>query len=122
MVQYDFEKLWLLCYGNSELMVKAFKRLVNGEIGYGTLKGQDFIVNPTVITRNTHNLTYQQLAEYLGILALRPLHYYKQTGYIDLDMARVPSWIPATIVKKHPLISIDKSILKFKEETKLCQD
>ncbi len=116
MILYDFEKLWLLAMGNSELIVKAFKRLVNSEAGYENLKGTDFIVNPRVITHNTHNLTYQQLAEYLGILAMRPLQYYQQDGYIDLDMARVPSWVPASIVKSNPLIKISKTKLKFIQE------
>lgn len=122
MILYDFEKLWLLAMGNSELIVKAFKRLVNGESGYEHLKGQDFIVNPRVVTHNTHNLTNQQLAEYLGILAMRPLHYYYQDGYIDLDMTRVPSWVPASIVKSNPLIKIKQAKLKFIQEIKLCQD
>lgn len=122
MVQYDFEKLWLLAMGNSTLIVKAFKRLVNGEEGYEHLKGTSFILNPTVVTNNTHNLTNQQLAEYLGILALRPLHYYNQDGYIDLDMARVPSWVTASVVKSIPLIKIHNTKLKFLEENKICQD
>ena len=108
--------------GNSDLIVKAFKRLVNGESGYENLKGQDFIVNPRVVTHNTRNLTNQQLAEYLGILAMRPLQYYHQDGYIDLDMARVPSWVPASIVKSNPLINITQAKLKFIEEITLCQD
>lgn len=116
MITYDFEKLWILALGNSELIVEAFKRLVNGEPGYEKLKGQDFIINPRVVTHNTHNLTNQQLAEYLGLLAMRPLHYYKQGGYKDLEMARVPSWIHANIVKSNPLIQVIKTELKFIEE------
>ncbi|BAV81270.1 hypothetical protein [Vibrio phage VCPH] len=122
MIQYSYEKLWLLSFGNAEVLVKAFKKLYDGEPGYEVLKGDDFIVNPSVIIDNPYRLTYQQLAEYLGILALRPLIHFKQFGYTDLDMARVPSWVSASIVKTNPLIVINQSKLIFKEENIICQD
>lgn len=122
MVRYDYEKLWLLSFGNAELIVKAFIKLAQGAATYGVLRGDDFIVNERTIIDNPHKLTYQQLAEYLGILALRPLQHYSLHGYTDLDMARVPSWVSASIVKTHPLIEIKQSKLIFIEETICHQD
>lgn len=122
MIQFSYEKLWLLSFGNAEVLIKAFKKLHDGESGYEVLKGSNFIVNPSVVIDNPYRLTNQQLAEYLGILALRPLAHYKLHGYTDLDMARVPAWVSASIVKTHPLITIKQSKLIFKEENTICQD
>ncbi|CAL9971261.1 hypothetical protein VPHD51_0034 [Vibrio phage D51] len=121
MLFYSYDKLWTLAFGNAELIVKAFTKLYFKEEGYACLAGNDFIVNPSVIVMNKYNLTYQQRAEYLGLLALRPYSSYHQNGYTDLDMARIPNWVSAAVVKEHPLIEIYKSKLIFKEEN-ICQD
>ena len=121
MLFYSYENLWTLAFGNAELIVKAFTKLYNKEEGYACLTGTDFIVNPKVIVTNKYNLTYQQRAEYLGMLALRPYSAYLQNGYTDLDMARIPDWVSAAVVREHPLIEINKSKLIFKEEN-ICQD
>lgn len=120
MVKYNYEKLWLLSFGNAELIVKAFTKLAQGAKTYEALRGDNFIVNERIVIDNPYKLTYQQLAEYLGILALRPLQHYSLHGYTDLDMARVPSWVSASIVKTNPLIEIKQSKLIFIEET-ICQ-
>lgn len=122
MVKYDYEKLWLLSFGNAELIVKAFTKLAQGAATYECLKGDDYIVNERIVIDNPHKLSYQQLAEYLGILALRPLQQYILYGYTDLDMARVPSWVSASIVKSNPLIEIKQAKLIFIEETICHQD
>lgn len=116
MIFYSFEKLWLLGLGNPMIMVKAFQELVAGTEGYEVLKGEDFIVHQGVVTQNPYNLSYQQLAEYLGLCALRNYQNYRTIGYTDLDMAHVPEWVQPEVVKNHPLISLNKSSLIFEKE------
>ncbi|CAL9957844.1 hypothetical protein VPHD249_0032 [Vibrio phage D249] len=121
MQRFSYEKLFRLAFGNAELIVEAFRLLYQKREDYQCLTGDDFIVNPRIIYHNTYNLTHQQLAEYLGILSLRSYAQYKTHGYTDLEMARIPSWVPADVVKSHPLIEIKANKLHFKEEI-LCQD
>ena len=119
MIFFNFETIWLLALGNSELIVKLFHRLVNKDTGYKVLEGKSYIVNPQVITENPYNLNYQQLAEYLGILSLRNYQHYIINGNTDLDMAYIPEYIEPTVVTNNPLIEINQSNLIFKKE-KIC--
>lgn len=120
-MRFSYYKLFTLAYGNAELIVKAFIKLYQKDEDYTCLTGDDFIVNPSAVVFNKYNLTYQQRAEYLGILSLRNYAHYKTHGYTDLNMARIPSWIKADVVNNHPLIEIKDNELIFKEEI-LCQD
>lgn len=113
---FNFETIWLLALGNPKIMIELFTELVSGTEGYEMLEGSDFILNPQVIIQNPYNLTYQQLAEYLGILALRNYQTFKTTRDTDLDMAYVPEYIEPRVVKTNPLIEIQKSKLIFKKE------
>lgn len=116
MTFFDYEKIWLLALGNPMLMIKLFRKVVEQTEGYQTLEGENFILNPSVILDNPNNLTYQQLSEYLGLCALRNFQTYKQTRDTDIDMAYVPEYIHATVVKTNPLIQIHKSKLIFYKE------
>ena len=118
MIFYSYEKLWALGFGNSEIMVKAFNELVAGTEGYEVLTGESFILNPHVVTQNPNNLTYQQLAEYLGICSLRNYQTYKTTGSTDIDMAYIPNWIQPSVIKEHPLLKLTKSNINLYKENK----
>lgn len=116
MTFYSYENLWLIALGNSKIMVSLFKELVAGTEGYAALTGDDFIVHQGVVTQNPYNLTDQQLAEYLGICALRNYQDYRLTGLTDLEIAYVPEWIPQNVIINNPLLSINKSTILFHKE------
>lgn len=120
-MRFSYSKLFTLAFGNAEIIVKAFNKLYEKDAAYMCLTGEDFIVNPKVIYHNTYKLTYQQRAEYLGLLALRNYAHYSIHGHTDLEMARIPSWITADVVTNSPLIEIKQNKLIFKEEN-ICQD
>lgn len=120
-MRYSYSKLFTLAFGNAEIIVKAFNKLYEKDSAYMCLTGDDFIVNPKVIYHNTYNLTYQQQAEYLGMLSLRSYSHYSLQGHTDLEMARIPSWITADVVTNSPLIEIKSNKLIFIEEI-ICQD
>lgn len=113
---FNYEALYLLALGNSEVMVKLFEDYIADNTGHDVLNGDNFILNPQVVTQNPYNLTYQQRAEYLGLCSLRNYQTYATTGYTDLNMAYVPEYIEPNVVKSNPLIRINKTELIFIEE------
>ena len=115
---FDYERIYLLARGNSDLIVKLFNRMLTEPDAHQLLVGSSFILNESTIVNNPYKLSNRQLAEYLGILSLRNYAEYKFTNDPSLDMQYVPVWIPRSVIDTNPLIAINKSKIIFKEEIK----
>lgn len=113
---YDFQKIWLLSGGQSKLIVRYFKKLVSGEPEYQHLHGDNFILNPIIVTKNPLGLDNRTLAEYLGLCSLRNYTQYSQYRDVDLDIEYFPNYISKDIVESNPLIAINKTKIKFNQE------
>lgn len=118
MVFYDFEKMWIVSGGNSDLMLLYFKALVRGDSFALPLKGENFIVNEKIVTQNPEKFSNRELAEYLGLCALRNYSNYRIHGITSLELEYVPNWIPANVVRSNPLINLNKSTIYFINEEK----
>lgn len=116
MILFDYEKIWLLSLGKPNLILLYFKRIYNKEPKYSCLIGNNFILNPEVVIENPYKLSKRQLAEYLGLCALRNYAKYQQFKDVDLEMEYFPPWIPRIVVDSNPLIAIDKTKLIFLKE------
>lgn len=115
---FDYEKIYVVSGGNSDLIVYYFKALAANPTMYPNLVGSSFILNETIVTKNPYKLTNRQLAEYLGVLALRSYANYKFTKDSGLDIEAFPSWVPKQVVTTNPLIAINRTKLNFIEEIK----
>lgn len=113
---FDYEKIFLVSKGNSNVMVNLFRRMVEDPDAYRMLGGMSYILNESVIVYNPKKLTNRQLAEYLGLCSLRNYAEYKFSGDSTLDMQQIPPWIPKTVIETNPLIAIQKSKLIFIED------
>lgn len=105
---FNYEQIYLASHGDSTNLVKYFKRAIS--------VGPNFILNESVIGRNCF-LPDKVLAEYLGLCSLRNYAEYKLSGNPNLELSRLPIWVPLEVVKENPLIKLtDKQIIFLKEK------
>lgn len=116
MLFFDYEKIYILSCGNSKLIVHYLKKLKNESEAFKLLKGNSFIINEDSILKNSHNVSTQQLAEYIGILSIRSYSTYLLTGESSLDIELLYPWIPKTVIETNPLIATKQNKLIFIEE------
>lgn len=116
MLLYDFEKIWLLSGGRSDLIVRYFKGLYYQRPELASLRGSNFMVNPKVVVENTRHLSDRTLAEYIGLCALRNYANYKMFSDCNLEIEYFPDYIPSIVVDSNPLIQKSGTKLIFKEE------
>lgn len=116
MLFFDYEKIFLVSKGNSNIMVNLIRRMVDDPDAHRMLNGSSYILNESVIVYNPNKLSNRQLAEYLGLCSLRNYAEYKFSGDSTLDMQQLPPWIPREVIETNPLIVINKSKLNFIED------
>lgn len=116
MVFFDYQKMWVLAKGDSTLLLHYFKELVKKSEGYTFLVGDAFIVNEDTVLKNRDKLSDRQLAEYLGICALRPYAPYKYRGITDLPLELFPAYIPKIVVEGIPILKVQGNKLHFPKE------
>jgi hypothetical protein len=116
MVRYNYDKIWILSRGDSNLIVHYFKQLVNKEGEYTALLGDNYMISPNIIMNNTR-YPARVLAEYIGLCALRPYSAYAYQGIVSLPLEYCPSYIAKTVVDSCPWVHLKGSRLEFPRET-----
>lgn len=99
MKSYNYEKIYLAARGDAKLIVNLFL--------YENVPGPNWVNNPEGIAclRDSHPVG--EIAEYIGICALRPF------GQLDLTKDDIPPWVPWKVVKENTLIQVDGSLINF---------
>lgn len=115
MLLFNYPAIYLLSKGDSTLLVSYLRAMSKGR--YASLKGLNFLVNTSILFDKRY--TDRELAEFVGICSLRRYSDYKHKKQTSLHISRVPPWVPATVVKTNPLISINQPFLEFRTEEKL---
>lgn len=110
MKWFNYEKLYLAARGDSSTIVKLFKE--------ENVPGLNWILNESIVIDNPLLLSDRELAEYLGLCALRNYSDYTIYKSKDLDLYMIPLWIPEEVIKSNPLVEINKTHLIFKYEGK----
>lgn len=107
MKWFSYEKIFLASRGDCSTILKLFKQETSGI---------NWILNEDIVIKNPLRLSKQELAEYLGLCALR--NYSDLTLYNnkDLDLNMIPLWIPDVVIKTNPLVTTNKTHLIFKFE------
>lgn len=108
MLFFNYEKLYLASRGDSTSIVKHFK---NKET-----TGINWILNEEVIYVPELDITDQQLAEYLGMCALRNYADLKVYGFKHLYIKQIPPWIPSVVYETNPYLAINQNKLIFTYE------
>ena len=116
MLRFDYEKIYILSYGRSDLIIEYLRRQRDEPEACVSLLGSSFIVNPSVILDNPMKYSARILAEYVGILSIRNYADYQLTGDTSLPMMSVYPWIPREIVESNPFVQISIDTLKFNKE------
>lgn len=104
---YDYERLYLAARGDPALILKLF-------FSDKTVDGHNFIVNESVL-RNSF-ISEQLRAEYLGLCSLRQYSDYKNQGIVDLQLDRVPPWIPMQVIQQNPFLTTTSTQILFNKE------
>ncbi|AQT25293.1 hypothetical protein PR1_127 [Providencia phage vB_PreS_PR1] len=116
MLRFDYEKIYILSYGRSDLIIEYLRRLRDEPEACVSLLGSSFIVNSSVILDNPMKYNARILAEYVGLLSIRNYADYQLTGDTSLPMMSVYPWIPREIVESNPFVQISIDTLKFNKE------
>lgn len=104
---FNYEQIYLAAHGDSTKIVEYFKRAKS--------VGPNFILNESVLGRNCF-LSDRTLAEYIGLCSLRNYSEYISTLNPNLEISKLPIWVPLDIVKENQLIQLtDKQIIFTKE-------
>ena len=98
MLFFNYEKLYIATHGNSHLIIKHFKEK--------STTGNNWIINESIIYYPPGGVSTQQLAEYLGMCALRNYADLRVYGKKHLDILRIPPWIPEEAYMTNPLMTI----------------
>lgn len=114
MLFFNYAHLFFLAGGDCERIVKLL--LLQEEHPIPELHGRNYIRNLEPIKYKRYS--YQDRAEYIGLLSMRnhtdELFYEKNW----LDIADLPPWIPLMFIEENPLIKIDKGKILFPYENK----
>lgn len=116
MLLFDYEKIYLLSYGRSDLIIEYLRRMRDEPEATISLVGSSFIVNEEVILDNPMKLSARVLAEYVGILSIRNYADYQLTGDTSLPIMSVYPWIPREVVESNPFVQLSKDKLYFNKE------
>jgi hypothetical protein len=107
MKLYDYERIYLAARGDPSLILKLF---FEGK----TADGHSFIVNESVLKNQF--VSEQLRAEYLGLCSLRKYSDYKNNNTVDLQLDRVPPWIPMQVIRQNPFITTTSTQILFNKE------
>lgn len=99
MLFYDYRKIYVISYGDPDLMLKYLPLVT----------GRDYIFNQSVLY--DRSITSLHKAEYLGLLSLRSSN---TSDRMNLD--EVPPWIPKAVLEGNPLIQITNKHLIYTNE------
>lgn len=110
MKWFNYEKIYLAARGDCSTILKLFRE--------ENIPGLNWVLNEEIILNNPLKLTDRQLAEYLGLCALRNYSDYTLYKSKDLDLYMLPPWIPDIVILENPLITKTKTHLIFEKENK----
>ena len=114
MLFFNYQNLYFLASSDCKRIVKLL--LLHKDHPIKELVGRSYIRNLEPIISD--QFTWQDKAEYLGILSYR--HHPEEMFYRKtwLNIADLPPWIPFLVIEENPLISIEGGRILFPYENK----
>lgn len=101
MVRFDYEATYLVAKGSANSILKYWQ----------LIPGFDFVLNPNIL--RSPEFSAQQKAEYLGFCALRNYSDYKFYNYSDLDLNKLPAYVPIILAEQNPLLKVTQKEIIF---------
>ena len=114
MLFFNYQNLYFLASSDCKRIVKLL--LLHKDHPIKELVGRSYIRNLEPIISD--QFTWQDKAEYLGILSYR--HHPEEMFYrkFHLNMDDFPPWVPREVIKKNPLITVINNQVTFPFENK----
>lgn len=104
---FNYEAIYMASHGNPDRIVEYF--ILNQS------KGNNFLVNPRELA-NSFWVSNRHKAEYLGFASFRNYDSYLSTGLVDLPIIYLPPWVPISLAKENPLLTVTDKYIKFDKE------
>lgn len=96
----------MAAHGNPDIMMQLY--LLN-------TGGDNFLINPKGL-ETSFWVPNRFKAEYLGFASFRSYDDYKSKGLIDLEISRLPPWVPLQVAQQNPLLTVTDKYIKFNKE------
>lgn len=112
MLFFNYTNLYFMASGDCERIVKLL--LLQKEHPIPELHGRNYIRNLEPLKSESYS--WREKAEYLGILSYR--HHPEEMFYRKtwLELADMPPWIPLSVIKENPLVTIEGGRILFPYE------
>lgn len=112
MIRFNYEKIYLLARGDSELIVKYILAMSEGK--YKSLSGASYLLNPEKLALCKES--YVAKAEYIGLASYRDYNQYKIYRETGLLKSHLPAWIPTEAILNNPLLNVSQHNISFQFE------
>jgi len=119
MILYNWDKIYDEAKGSVIECVVIFRMLVEGQIPRNkydkiykyadkNFKGESWMLHPDVLLYNAYQYDYRELAEYIGLCALRPFANYVAHRDTTLSLLAMPGNADY-IIDNNRLLQLDES-------------
>jgi len=119
MILYNWDKIYDEAKGSVIECVVIFRMLVEGQIPRNkqdklykysdkNFKGESWMLHPDVLLYNAYQYDYRELAEYIGLCALRPFANYVAHRDTTLSLLAMPGHADY-IIDNNRLLRLDES-------------
>jgi len=127
MFLFDWPKIYDASEGNVVEIVRIFRMIVEKQIpknkydpifrySQKDFSGINFMLHPDVLLYHSFTYKYREIAQYIGLCALRSAADFLSTQDPSLERVLMPGLSPERIIENNRLLQIDDDRVYFRYE------
>ena len=127
MFLFDWPKIYDASEGNVVEIVRIFRMIVEKQIpknkydpifrySQKDFSGINFMLHPDVLLYHSFKYKYREIAQYIGLCALRSAADFLSTQDSSLERVLMPGLSPERIIENNRLLQIDDDRVYFRYE------
>ena len=127
MFLFDWPKIYDASKGNVVEIVRIFRMIVEKQIpknkydpifrySQKDFSGINFMLHPDVLLYHSFKYKYREIAQYIGLCALRSAADFLSTQDPSLERVLMPGLSPERIIENNRLLQIDDDRVYFRYE------
>jgi hypothetical protein len=127
MFLFDWPKIYDASEGNVVEIVRIFRMIVEKQIpknkydpifrySQKDFSGINFMLHPDVLLYHSFKYKYREIAQYIGLCALRSAADFLSTQDPSLERVLMPGLSPERIIENNRLLQIDDDRVYFRYE------
>ena len=127
MFLFDWPKIYDASKGNVVEIVRIFRMIVEKQIpknkydpifrySQKDFSGISFMLHPDVLLYHSFKYKYREIAQYIGLCALRSAADFLSTQDPSLERVLMPGLSPERIIENNRLLQIDDDRVYFRYE------